>query len=244
MMTTGSEISSACPTPELTPQVYVRWRASELGRLTESIERQLMLELVGDVSGKSVLEVGCGDGDLAIALAKQGAHVAAIDASEEMIEAARERAFAHEADIQFAVATAQDLPFDKKQFDIVVAVTILCFVKDASPVFHEIARVLRPRGYFVIGELGKWSEWAMERRLRAWFGSTLWKRGVFRTPNELKKLAATAGLIPAAVRGAIYYPKWTWAARLLASHDRCLSRISNVGAAFLAVKSVKPTDIK
>lgn len=243
-MIVRNESVSPCPVPELTPQVYACWRASELGSLTEALERQLILEGLGDVSGKSVLEIGCGDGDFAVTLAKRGAHVTAIDASEDMIAAARRRASEQHADVWFGVAAAQALPFDDERFDIVVAMTILCFVKDATPVFHEIARVLRPGGYLVIGELGKWSWWALERRLRAWFGSSLWKRGVFRTPNQLSGLARNVGLIPAGVQGAVYYPRWSWAARLLAPMDSRIGQFTHYGAAFLALKATKPSKVE
>lgn len=229
---------SACP--ELTPQVYADWRASDLGTITERLERELMLERIGDVSGKSVLEVGCGDGELAVLLAGRGARVSAIDISESMIETARERAKKSHINVDFRVASAQDIPHGDQQFDMVIAVTILCFVKDASPVFREIARVLRPHGRLVIGELGKWSTWAMDRRIRSWFGSRLWSRGVFRTPTGLRHLALAAGLRPLAVRGAIYYPRFTWAARLMVPYDRQLSRLTNVGAAFLTLEATKP----
>ena len=63
--------------------------------------------------------------------------------------------------------------------------TVLCFVQDAAPVFAEIIRVLRPSGKLMIGELGKWSSWAAARRIRAWLGSLLWRRGRFRTATEL-----------------------------------------------------------
>ena len=55
-------------------------------------ERRLVLELVGDVRGRRVLDVGCGDGDLAIDLTKRGARVVGIDSSSVMINAAKQHA--------------------------------------------------------------------------------------------------------------------------------------------------------
>uniref|UniRef100_A0A7S4K3P3 Methyltransferase type 11 domain-containing protein n=1 Tax=Odontella aurita TaxID=265563 RepID=A0A7S4K3P3_9STRA len=233
-----------CPTPELTPEIYAKWRESKLGNLTESIERGLMLELVGDdLTGKSILEIGCGDGNLVVELSKAThglGKMTAVDASNAMIEAAKSRASEHRAEVTFSAAIAQDLPFDDMQFDLVVAQTILCFIKDPLPVFREISRVLRPGGTIVIGELGKWSTWALERRLKAMRGSSLWKKGVFRTAEELKGLALSAGLLPSRISGAVYYPRYLPLARLLSPYDHIFSRISTVGAAFLAMKASKP----
>jgi ubiquinone biosynthesis O-methyltransferase len=226
--------------PDLGPESYARWRGSDIGELTERIERRLILGLAGDVSGLSVLDVGCGDGTLAIALSKRGASVTGIDSSGAMIDAARRRAEAQQADIVFEVAAAEALPFPAQRFDLVTAVTILCFVSDAAPVFREIARVLRPGGRLVIGELGKWSLWAAGRRLRAWFGSGLWRRGRFRTAGELRRLAGEAGLVVHQVRGAIYYPRWHFAARLVAPWDAALSHLTIFGAAFIAILAEKP----
>ena len=229
-----------CAIPDLGPGVYAQWRASEIGAITERLERELILELVGDVSGRSVLDVGCGDGEFALELQKRGATVVGIDASAEMIDAAKARAELHNADVGFQVAMAEHLPFPAGQFDVVTAITILCFVDDATPVFREIARVLRPGGRLVIGELGKWSTWAAGRRLRAWLGSPLWSLGRFRTANELQDLAEEAGLIVKTVRGAVYYPRWGLAARVLSSLDPVLSRLTTIGAGFVALSAVKP----
>ena len=112
----------ACAIPDLGPDVYARWRASEIGAITERLERQLILELVADFSGCRVLDIGCGDGELAIELTKRGAMVTGIDASAAMVEAAKERAKRHNVDIVFQVATAERLPFSSGQFDIVTAI--------------------------------------------------------------------------------------------------------------------------
>lgn len=233
----------ACPqgtVPGLDPEVYAKWRASELGAITEELERRLMLELIGSVSGKRVLEVGCGDGALAVELARQGARVTGIDASDRMIEAARVHAQEASVTVGFHVGPAEALPFEAETFDIVVAQTILCFVRDGSPAFSEIARVLAPGGRLVIGELGRWSTWAAERRVRAWLGSPLWRRGHFRSPGDLTRLARGAGLEPGPVRGAVYYPRLAFAARWMKPLDGMLGRVTEFGAAFLAISAAKP----
>jgi 2-polyprenyl-3-methyl-5-hydroxy-6-metoxy-1,4-benzoquinol methylase len=234
-----SAIAEEC-TPELTPAVYASWRTSELGRFTEAIERKLILDLVGDVSGKTVLEIGCGDGALAVELARRGARVTGIDTSHAMLAAARERAEKAGEQVEFIAANAEALPFDDGTFDVVIAVTILCFVKDAQPVFSGIGRALRPGGALVIGELRKRSSWAVERRIRAWLGSTLWKKGVFRTSGELVELARGAALRPDEIRGAVFYPRWTPLARLMAPYDDWFSKRTLTGAAFLAMRAIKP----
>ncbi len=103
-----------------------------------------------------------------------------------------------------------------------LAKTVLCFVGDGQPFVSEMARVLRPGGRFVIGELNKWSSWAAQRRLRAWLGSALWRRGRFRTPGELRALAQAAGLEVETVWGAVYYPRLQAAARFMARYRRPL----------------------
>jgi ubiquinone biosynthesis O-methyltransferase len=234
----GSE--HACAIPDLGPTAYAQWRRSEIGAVTEELERTLILELLGDLNGRAVLDIGCGDGTFAIELAKRGAVVVGIDSSPTMIDAARMLTRQQNADVEFQVASADQLPFSAERFDIVTAITILCFVEDATPVFRGIGRVLRPGGRLVIGELGKWSTWAMARRMRAWLGSRLWQHGYFRTAGGLRSLALQAGLIVQQIRGAIYYPRSRLALRLVRPIDHVLGRMTTFGAAFVALSATKP----
>lgn len=224
----------------LDPESYRRWRASEIGAITERLEQRLILEMLGDAAGCKILDIGCGDGALACDLTRRGAFVTGIDTSASMIESARERAKANDADIDFHLADAAELPFPDEQFDAATAITILCFVKDARPVFGEIARVLRPGGRFVIGELGKWSTWAASRRVRAWLGSPLWRQGLFRQAGELRRYAEDAGFIVEDKRGAIFYPRFPWAARFFQGFDPAIGKHTTIGAAFLAISAIKP----
>lgn len=221
---------------------YVRWRSSRLGQITDALERQLLARLLGRVAGKKLLDVGCGDGAMAFELARQGATVTALDADPSMMAAARLRAENENTRIQLVEGSAESLPFDDATFDVVVAVTVLCFVPDAEHAVMEIARVLKPEGRLVVGELGRWSLWAAQRRIRGWIGHPVWRAVKFRTAADLRRLADAAGLRVVAIQGAVHYPPCGVAARFLAPVDLWLGQDKTFGAAFLAMSAVKDVE--
>jgi ubiquinone/menaquinone biosynthesis C-methylase UbiE len=225
----------------IAPEEYERWRESFLGALTERIEEDVIFRLTGDLGGKSLLDLGCGDGAYSIAAFQRGARVSGVDISDAMLESARRRATACDASVEWHRASAESLPFGSGKFDIILAVTILCFIKDPLQVVREISRVLRPGGSFIIGELGKYSAWALSRRrVRGWFGSSRWRDAHFWSFAELRHLLQRAGFNVGPARGCVYYPPFGLAPRIVSKYDGSLSFLGQIGPAFLAVSGNKP----
>lgn len=226
--------------PTILPERYRRWRASDLGALTEAIESRAVADALGDVAGRPLLDVGCGDGTYAIALTGQGARVVGVDLSAEMIPSAGARARSAGRSPVFVRADLNRLPFPDRSFDAVLAVTVLCFVRDVGRALREMRRVLAPGGRLVLGDLHRWSLWALGRRVRGALGSPIWRSARFHSAGQLRRLLEAAGLVVESVRGAVYYPPWTPAARVLWRIDRHLSRVMTGGGAFLVLSARRP----
>jgi len=223
------------------PAIYADWRRSSLGEITEALEHRLLFDPAGPLEGLAVLDAGCGDGTLALMCAQRGAaHVSGCDPDPRMVERAQTRMAENGVTVEIRQAAAEGLPYADNSFDVVSCVTVLTFVPDVAAALREIARVLRPGGRLVIGDLGKWSVWAARRHIRGWLGSRLWRAARFRTAHRLAQLVADTGLVVSSTRGAIFFPPWTPAARMIASIDATLGRFTTLGAAFIAVQAAKP----
>ena len=235
-------MSGAIAPGHIGPNAYEAWRATLLGRVTETIEQRLVLKLMGELPDARVFDVGCGDGALVCAAASRGAVVTGLDSDPAMLAAARMRADGAHVQAAFVEGRIEQIPFADASFDVVVAVTVLCFVADASRAVREMSRVLRPGGRLVLGELGRWSLWAMTRSVRGWWGAATWKAARFRTAGELRTLAESAGLSVTVIRGAVYYPPIGILARIFAPLDPWLGRVTTFGAGFLALQAVAVGD--
>jgi SAM-dependent methyltransferase len=125
------------------------WDAQAYGRNGAFVHELAggVLEWLNAQIGEFVLDLGCGDGKLTQRLAATGAHVLGVDASADMVAAARERG------IEAEQANAESLPFHDATFDAVFSNAALHWVRDHESMLAQIHRVLKPGGRFV-AEMG------------------------------------------------------------------------------------------
>ncbi len=106
-----------------------------------------MLELMGDVKGKRILDLGCGEGGYSRKLAKKGAELVAVDCSKKAIDHSIRLAEQENLKIEHYVRNSNDLfGIEAEQFDIVLCSMMLMDCEDFKGTIQEIVRVLKPGG--------------------------------------------------------------------------------------------------
>ena len=148
------------------------------------ITRERLREVLAPTPGERILEIGPGTGYYTLDLAEWvgDGTVAIFDIQQEMLDHTMGRARERGAgNVEPTRGDAAALPYESDSFDAVVLTTVLGEIPDREAAIAEIARVLRPGGRLVVGEL---------------FGDPH-----FTTPGELERLAAGAGLGPMARNG-------------------------------------------
>jgi SAM-dependent methyltransferase len=104
------------------------------------------LNVLGDVSGKDVLELGCGAAQWSILLAKQGARPVGLDNSERQLEQARRLMAEEGVDFPLVHSSAEDVPLPAASFDVVFCDHGAFTFGDPYKLMPEAARLLRPGG--------------------------------------------------------------------------------------------------
>jgi len=108
------------------------------------------LRLCGEVSGKRVLDLGSGSGHNAIVLARQGAHVIAVDRSLAQLARARKLAAMTDARVEWHECDAADLAFLRADsIDLAFAAGVVGEIEDLDRLLRQVHRVLRPGAPFV-----------------------------------------------------------------------------------------------
>ena len=107
-----------------------------------------MLEALGDVRGRSVLDIGCGEGRFCRVLSGLGASVTGVDLTEPLIVQARGQATDGGT---YLVGNAEDLAgIEDNSFDLAVSYIVLVDVLDYRRAIQTAFRVLRPGGRFIV----------------------------------------------------------------------------------------------
>lgn len=146
VMTSGHAFEQQADHYDTFAEAYAR--TNENGLFNRWYARPAVLDLLGDVAGRRILDAGCGSGPLLADLTERGASTAGFDASPAMIQLARQR-LGDEADLQVADLT-QTLPYEDATFDDALAVLVLHYLEDWSGPLRELHRVLRDGGRLVV----------------------------------------------------------------------------------------------
>jgi ubiquinone/menaquinone biosynthesis C-methylase UbiE len=107
--------------------------------------------LLGDVTGLRAIDLGCGAGQNAIALAKSGADVTAVDFSSNQLAEAESLARDEGVHIEFVNGDVTDLSFVvDNTFDLAISACTMAFVGDIKAAFLETYRILKTGGIFAL----------------------------------------------------------------------------------------------
>ncbi|MEO1138446.1 MAG: methyltransferase domain-containing protein [Pseudomonadota bacterium] len=110
-----------------------------------------MLKRVTQSGARTVLDVGCGEGRFCRMMAEAGLAVMGIDPTAGLLEVARARGGA-----QYVEGWAEALPFEAGTFGLVVFYLSLIDIKNLEAAVAQAARVLRPSGRILVGNLNAW----------------------------------------------------------------------------------------
>ena len=159
-----------------------RREPSWLSWLWPGAMHRAVFRALGPMAGtETVLDIGCGIGGLLHAVRRRwpGVHATGVDPTEKALEVAREKT----PDGVFLVGYAEALPLPTTSADIAVSTFSFHLWHDQATALREVARVLRPRGIFVL----------LEPCMPPWISNLMrWPR--FATKQETESLLTAAGL--------------------------------------------------
>ncbi|MEK7262628.1 MAG: class I SAM-dependent methyltransferase [Pseudomonadota bacterium] len=199
---------------------YDSWYATARGAWMGNREAEALIRLGEIGPDRRVLDVGCGSGWFTRRFAATGASVTGLDNDAAMLD------YAHiqDASIPYISGDMLALPFPDKSFDVITAVTSLCFVPDEHCALAEIVRVARRR--IVLGLLHRDSLLYLRKHGRGAYAGARWH-----TRTDVATLvAALPGVHHWKIETLLFWPGGPRPGRVL----ECLPGLKHFGG-FMAV---------
>ena len=164
------------------------------------------------LAGKRVLDVGCGGGILAEAMAGLGAEVTGIDLSEKALKVARLHLYESGRSVDYQMVSAEDFAAQHAgEFDVVTCMEMLEHVPDPASVVAACSRLVKPGGWVFFSTLNRNPKSYLFAIIGAEYLLNLLPRGThewakFIKPAELARMARETGLATQQLIGMTYNP--------------------------------------
>jgi 2-polyprenyl-6-hydroxyphenyl methylase/3-demethylubiquinone-9 3-methyltransferase len=170
------------------------------------------IDRLAPLAGRKVLDVGCGGGILAEAMAGAGATVSGIDMSEKALKVAKLHLYESGRQVDYQHVSAEDYAARHPgEFDVVTCMEMLEHVPDPSSVVAACARLVKPGGWVFFSTLNRNPKSYLFAVIGAEYVLKLLPRGThdyakFIKPAELARMAREAGLEMQQITGLTYNP--------------------------------------
>ncbi|MGQ9686658.1 MAG: bifunctional 2-polyprenyl-6-hydroxyphenol methylase/3-demethylubiquinol 3-O-methyltransferase UbiG [Thiobacillaceae bacterium] len=170
------------------------------------------IDHLAGVSGKRVVDVGCGGGILAEAMAGLGAEVTGIDLSEKALKVAKLHLLESGMQVEYRLQSAESLAKERPQgYDLVTCMELLEHVPDPASTVAACAQLVKPGGWVFFSTLNRNPKSYLFAIVGAEYILNLLPRGThdwarFIKPSELAAHARQAGLEPVQITGMTYNP--------------------------------------
>ena len=156
--------------------------------------------LVEDISGKILLDAGCGTGWFSKAAVERGANVTSMDLGENLLGKVKEK-----CNSTRVVGSILEMPFEDNFFDIVVSSEVIEHTPDLEKAIREIYRVLKPGGIMILSTPNHFWIWSLKLaelfKLRPYQGLENWT-----SKNKMKKYLNKSGFKNIELRGIHLFP--------------------------------------
>lgn len=163
------------------------------------------------LSGISLLDIGCGGGLVAEPLARLGANVTGIDASEKNIAVAAQHAAASEITINYRAMPPEELVTEGAAFDVVLALEIIEHVADVHAFYATLQSLVKPGGLLIMSTINRTAESYLKAIIGAeyilrWLPAGTHSWAQFITPDELTTGLREHGFLVDAPCGITFSP--------------------------------------
>jgi 2-polyprenyl-6-hydroxyphenyl methylase / 3-demethylubiquinone-9 3-methyltransferase len=170
------------------------------------------IDLAAGLSGARALDVGCGGGILAEAMARAGARVLGIDLSQSVLDVAELHALESSVAVEYRAVAAEDLALEQPgAFDLVTCMEMLEHVPDPKASLTALATLVKPGGSVVVSTLNRKAKAFAVAIVGAEYIARMLPRGTheylkFIRPSELARWGREAGLDLIDLAGIAYNP--------------------------------------